>query len=1254
MGELRNKRIVQSRIYLDGLSTPVPPYDYDFSYPITVYEAVKRSMDSTSTNLEEELESIYRLINGKQDEIDPGTPGQLMTWTGMRGQIGTMEVVKSINTDPSQRSHQKVPSERAIGDSLDTKVSLSDFTSHITDNTIHITDVERNRWNSMAPLSSLQSHIGNTTLHITEAERGRWNAKANQTEVDEHIYNTDNPHNVTAHQVGTYTRREIDEMFTNIRDSFFNYMNISWDERSNQASLVEYHPANWNPNFILGFSDMLPDVPDPTLTYFALKPATDYQSNETADCIIYCKRPGLAWQEVGFQSMKAGDLVIKYPETTMYVWVQGRFMQLFTDSSVESGDVSLDGNSDNMWRPSLNEKGELIWTKSKSTEPPPPMYIKGEDGYTPIKGVDYDDGKDGQGVPIGGAAGTILVKLTDENYDATWKSLLDVLGDLVLAGGSLPDGVVNWNEIKGRPEWYDELGDNTDGFITQRAATRQFGVVNNQITQILEKLDGPNGLDQTKETLYDHINDFNNPHRVTPAIIGAVSNQTFLDHAQNFNNPHNVTAAQIGLGNVNNTADIDKPISNATQEAIDKILLNIGNITSEVGKFNYVSNVTWTDTSTTLTFIFRDGTEMDVEIPINDIFSSIYFDDKEFELVIILPDGTERRVNVEGLIKSYFGSVSDNIQVTIEENNVIKATVVPGTIGELEITPSVHLRGSPTTMTQPASDKSTRIATTEFVRNQVIDNLISYETDRALSANMGRILNQRKADIEDVIEIINDMEGIQVIDNLESTSPMAALSANMGRYLDLTKAPRVHTSPSGSTFGRATISLFGHARASDIDPLMDGTVFRGTDDGYFARADHRHPTDVSRAPIHFPDVAHDQYSFTGEPRSTLPPDDSNDSRIATTEWIRRNAVGVSMGECDTSGAELTKIVTLRSDFMTDPVFIRQTGSTVAVTFSEDDTSSGWTEGEYKTVLMNVHNTGAARVLYGGMPIITGMIKANHTYMFTFDGTNWKLHNPSGIHTLPDDDNSNSFVSSEWVRRNVVGVSKGESETSGGNPNKVASLRSTFMDPVVFMRQIGTAVAITFTNEDRSGTTPTTLNVQDSGAARILFAGAPVTNGMIGKNHTHMFVFDGENWRLINPVPGTGIGGPDGITIGPGGGDGDDDDEDERTLNRNAGHSGFTCAGDGETDANGQVNRVWFTINFSPKATDVEVKFSDHEDAWGAQMGDGTMIKIDSPKVISTTRSNCVVQFNMETFYPSNSPCTLVYRTNKAYINIKEI
>ena len=48
-----------------------------------------------------------------------------------------------------------------------------------------------------------------------------------------------------------------------------------------------------------------------------------------------------------------------------------------------------------------------------------------------------------------------------------------------------------------------------------------------------------------------------------------VARETIDNHKLDKNNPHNVTAEQVGLGNVNNTADLDKPISTAVQTALN-------------------------------------------------------------------------------------------------------------------------------------------------------------------------------------------------------------------------------------------------------------------------------------------------------------------------------------------------------------------------------------------------------------------------------------------------------------------------------------------------------------------------------------------------------------------------------------------------------------------------------------------------------------------------------------------------------------
>ena len=89
-----------------------------------------------------------------------------------------------------------------------------------------------------------------------------------------------------------------------------------------------------------------------------------------------------------------------------------------------------------------------------------------------------------------------------------------------------------------------------------------------------------------------HFENQNNPHKVTKEQIGlsnvddtadankpvSVATQSALDlkadklvfdeHLTNVANPHQVTKEQVGLDKVDNTADVDKPISNAVQIAL--------------------------------------------------------------------------------------------------------------------------------------------------------------------------------------------------------------------------------------------------------------------------------------------------------------------------------------------------------------------------------------------------------------------------------------------------------------------------------------------------------------------------------------------------------------------------------------------------------------------------------------------------------------------------------------------------------------
>ncbi len=70
-------------------------------------------------------------------------------------------------------------------------------------------------------------------------------------------------------------------------------------------------------------------------------------------------------------------------------------------------------------------------------------------------------------------------------------------------------------------------------------------------------------------------------------------------HTGNTSNPHGVAKAQVGLGNVDNTSDVNKPVSTATQTALDATVkrLDVGASPAQVpaglhlGKLAYMDEL---------------------------------------------------------------------------------------------------------------------------------------------------------------------------------------------------------------------------------------------------------------------------------------------------------------------------------------------------------------------------------------------------------------------------------------------------------------------------------------------------------------------------------------------------------------------------------------------------------------------------------------------------------------------------------------
>lgn len=85
------------------------------------------------------------------------------------------------------------------------------------------------------------------------------------------------------------------------------------------------------------------------------------------------------------------------------------------------------------------------------------------------------------------------------------------------------------------------------------------GALGDSITAVDNKYDSITG------SLADSIT---NNYNTLDSLIGGVDDK-IDNHIANVNNPHSVTKTQVGLGNVDNTSDLDKPVSTAQQTALD-------------------------------------------------------------------------------------------------------------------------------------------------------------------------------------------------------------------------------------------------------------------------------------------------------------------------------------------------------------------------------------------------------------------------------------------------------------------------------------------------------------------------------------------------------------------------------------------------------------------------------------------------------------------------------------------------------------
>ena len=115
----------------------------------------------------------------------------------------------------------------------------------------------------------------------------------------------------------------------------------------------------------------------------------------------------------------------------------------------------------------------------------------------------------------------------------------------------------------------------------------------------------------------DNTSDVNKPVSTAQALAdtavynAATAASTPVAHATDTNNPHGVTKTQVGLGNVDNTSDVNKPVSTAQATALSGKTNMTGFPVDSFG--NYLCTLTYNETTRTVT-LTPTGSTFDVYV----------------------------------------------------------------------------------------------------------------------------------------------------------------------------------------------------------------------------------------------------------------------------------------------------------------------------------------------------------------------------------------------------------------------------------------------------------------------------------------------------------------------------------------------------------------------------------------------------------------------------------------------------------------
>lgn len=480
-------------------------------------------------------------------------------------------------------------------------------------------------------------------------------------------------------------------------------------------------------------------------------------------------------------------------------------------------------------------------------------------------------------------------------------------------------GVANKNNMVIDSELHklDLKNESQDNLLATKEA------LNNEIVRASEK---------ENEIIQDLDSEIARAEGIENSLSNEISNE--IDRAIIAENAiqENLSEHIANFNNVDNTSDMDKPVSTAQQNAID----------SAVSTHN-TSSVSHDDIRTLISGLTtRLNALADSDDTTLDQLSEIVAYIKNNKDLI---DGiTTNKINISDIVDN-LDSTDPNKVLSSKQGNVIKNLITDLTALVGNKVDKVSGKGLSTNdYTTIEKNKLGGIASGAEVNVQSDWNITDSNSDAFIK---NKPTSMPASDVhawaKSLTKPTYNKSEIDGLDNVENKSSATIRS-------ELTKENVI------SALGYTPPTTNTTYSPSTATPKANGTASAGTESAY-SRGDHVHPLQTSV---------------------------SGNAGTATKWATARNINGLSVqgdtdrvnyGTCSTAAATVAKVVDCAG-------FVLITGSEITVKFTITNTAANPT--------LNVNGTGAKAIYYRGSAISAGYLAANRTYTFRYNGTQYEL------------------------------------------------------------------------------------------------------------------------------------------------------------------------------------------------------------------------------------------------------------------------